>query len=182
MTPNTRTTRRWPLPDRACMLLSMLAIATLAGCGTAPNAPMAVTPVATAPEAPDLAMPQSATPILREPQFSDIVWTNEWSETPGEQPVAAAELPTDSDVIVALTRARALPAGARVDAAWTYNDTPLEAFSTATEKGDSSDDVWLAFRLERNPDLPWPSGNYAVTLFLDGAEVVRGDVHVVDAA
>jgi hypothetical protein len=117
----------------------------------------------------------------REPQFSEIVWTNEWSDQPGEEPVSVPEFLPDSPVIIALTRAKALPPDAQVDAAWNYNDTSLDAFSTGIVNSGSSDDVWLAFRLVRDPEIAWPAGTYEVTLFLNGVEVMSGSILVVES-
>ena len=141
---------------------------------------MAITPAATVALEPTLATPRAATPMVQEPQFSDIVWTTAWSGAPGEEPVAVAEMRTESPAIIALVRAYMLPDGAQVDAAWTYNDTSLDAFATRTTTSGSSDDIWLAFRLDRNPDLLWPSGTYQVTLTFNGAEVARDAIPVVE--
>jgi hypothetical protein len=128
-----------------------------------------------------LATPAPATPIAREPRFSDIVWSTEWTGAPGEEPVAVAELRTDSPAIIALVHARMLPEGAQIDATWTYNDTSLDAFTTRATTNGSSDDIWLAFRLDRNPDVLWPAGTYKVTLTFNGSEVASGAIQVVEA-
>lgn len=140
-----------------------------------------MTPAATVPPAPIVATPPPATPVAQEPQFSDIVWTTQWSGTPGEEPATEAELQTDSPAIIALVRARMLPDDSQVDAAWTYNNTSLDAFATQTTTSGASDDVWLAFRLDRNPDLLWPTGTYQVTLTFNGAEVASGTVPVIES-
>lgn len=171
----------WLAPGRLARVLApMFVVALLAGCGSADSTPLAVTPLATAPGQSAIATPPLATPTPREPQFSDIVWTSEWSDQPGEEPVAVTELTPESPVIVALTRATALPIGAQLDATWTYNNTSLDAFSTSLVNDGSSDEVWLAFRLDRDPELLWPAGTYQVTLSLNGIEVKRGSVQVVE--
>lgn len=128
-----------------------------------------------------VATPPPATPFVPEPRFTDIVWTTEWAGAPGEKPVAENELESDSPAIVALVRARMLPPGSQVDAVWTYNDTSLDTFTTQVTTSGASDDVWLAFRLDRNPDQLWPAGAYQVTLTFNGAEVMTGAIQVVDS-
>ena len=171
----------WLAPGHlARSLVPMCVVALLAGCGSADSIPLAVTPLATAPGQSAIATPPLATPAPREPQFSDIIWTSKWSDQAGEEPVAVTELMPESPVIVALTRATALPIGAQVDAIWSYNNTSLDAFSTSLVNDGSSDEVWLAFRLDRDPELLWPAGTYQVTLSLNGIEVKSGSVQVVE--
>jgi hypothetical protein len=182
MTMTTLSTR-WLAVRRRCvrMTLPLLCILLLIGCGRAGSTPVAITPAAIVPLEPTLATPLPATPAVQEPRFSEIVWTTEWSGAPGEEPVSVAELRTDSPAIIALVRGRMLPNGAQVNAAWTYNDTSLDAFATQTTTSGASDDVWLAFRLDRTPDLLWPAGTYQVTLTFDGAEVASDAVLVVES-
>lgn len=177
-TSTASRSRYRPLKRSARHLLSILAIVLLAGCGRSGSTPVAVTPAATVPATTITETPPPATPSAQGPQFSEIVWTSDWSDRPGEEPLAVTQLRPDSPAIIALTRARMLPDGARIDATWTYNDTSLDSFTTGTTSDNSSNDVWLAFRLDRDPEQLWPAGTYEIVLTLDGAEVERSAIQI----
>ncbi|MGD9713946.1 MAG: hypothetical protein AB7V46_18095 [Thermomicrobiales bacterium] len=165
----------------ARILLTLLMVAVCTGCGRS-GSPLETGTTIVTPTVPSFqATALPATPAPREPRFSEIVWTNEWSGQPGEEPVALPELLPDSPVIVALTRARALPPEAQVEATWTYNDTTLDAFSTGVVNSGAHEDVWLAFRLTRDPETVWPAGTYEVTLLLNGVEVTKSAIQVIES-
>jgi hypothetical protein len=91
-----------------------------------------------------------------------------------------SDFSTAAPLIIAAVPVRALPPGATIEAEWTYNNTSLDAFTTKLTTSSAAHQSWIAFRLERAPDVPWPSGVYAVTVSLDGVPLQESSIEVVD--
>jgi hypothetical protein len=81
---------------------------------------------------------------------------------------------------VASVPAYSVPAGSQVAAAWTYNDTSLDAFATSVTIDQPAAEQWLTFKLSRNSETPWPAGVYGVTISLNGAVAQSASIEVVD--
>lgn len=155
----------------------------LIGCGRkTPPVPTATTiaPAAISPTAVTIAV-ASPTPIaIATPGIGDILWSTETDSTSDAPLVVASEYPSHAPRLTASALALNLPPGTIVDTAWSYNNTPLEAFTTQIVLQDDVPKRWISFRLERDPDVPWPSGTYAVAISIDGTPTASAAVQVND--
>jgi hypothetical protein len=119
-----------------------------------------------------------ATPVPREPEFGEVLWSSDVFSL--ATPVAGAtQLTSDVPRIVANVPAYALPAGSQVSAAWSYNSTSLDAFATTLTIEQSQDEQWLTFQLSRNTEEPWPVGIYEITISLNGQVAQSASVEVI---
>jgi hypothetical protein len=90
------------------------------------------------------------------------------------------DYPPEAPAIVAAVFVTSLPAGSRLEASWEYNDTSLDAFTTALELPEATARQWITFEIARNdPAEPWPEGRYEIAIAHDGAIVREGTVEVV---
>ena len=156
-----------------CLLL-------LTACGGEPTlvAPATSTPVL-APELPATPAPESAaTPEPSQAGLGAIVWS---AEVPGiATPVPGiTQLPGAVPRIVANVPAFALPVESQVSAAWSYNNTSLDAFATTLTIDQLQQEQWLTFQLVRNTEEPWPAGVYEITVSLNGQVAQSASLEVV---
>jgi hypothetical protein len=118
-----------------------------------------------------------------EPTIGEIVWAAEIA--PGtNQPIAPVDrFPTDAPTIYAVLPVTGLPIGTVLQAAWSYNDTPLDQMTTSlTVEATSADVIWIEFHLYRETEDPWPDGIYEVVITIDRATRRESSVEVIDDA
>lgn len=141
-------------------------------------APATSTPLAATgqPSTPRATVPPTSTP--RPAGLGEIVWSGDaiFSATPA---AGAAQLTTNVPRIVANIPAYSLATGSQVSAAWSYNDTSLDAFATALTIDQPQAEQWLEFQLSRNSETPWPPGIYEVTVSLNGQVAQSSSIEVV---
>lgn len=160
------------------MAVALVLLLALSSCGgeTRLALPATATPAGDAGVPPTPAI--EASPVPASPAFEPVVWTT------GTDPATNAPIDTVTgystsvESIIAAVRASHLPRGASVTAKWTYNDTSLDALATSLTAEGSAEDQWLSFRLDRDPDVPWPAGAYAITVLLNGSPVQQATVEV----
>jgi hypothetical protein len=171
-----------PLHRHALLGLVLTALASaLVSCGGDPRLALPASPSPT-PQSAALASPTAAaTPSTRKPTIGEVTWTTGVDSVTREPSDAVTHYLTDAPLLVAVAKATALPVGSIVEATWTYNNTPLEAFATQLAVDESIDSRWLSFSLSRDPNTPWPAGLYEIALSLDGKTVQESSVEVVDA-
>jgi hypothetical protein len=116
------------------------------------------------------------------PTLGSVIWATDVDPTTGAPADAVSQYAPDAPRLIAALPATALPTGATVDAAWFYNDTTLDAFTTRLTLPDRATKRWVDLQLSRQGDAPWPTGTYEVVISLDGEEVQRASVIVVDDA
>ena len=156
--------------------------ALLVSCGgepqLAPPAELSVTPTIATSVIP-LATPTGAAVV---PRFGEIIWTAAIDPVTSAPTEPVSSYPPDAPRIVAAAPAHSLPTGSRVEATWEYNDTSLDAFTTRIVPTDDIEETWVAFRIERDPNVPWPIGTYEVTISLDGTAIQQAAVEVTGQA
>lgn len=179
---NASTNYSWdqsPKPAKTAVVLAAIVL-TLAGCGGQPRLAVPDTPTPAASQTATGTTLFPATPINRDPEIGEVVWTTALTpdlNTPVD-PVTTFE--ADATSIIASLPVRNLPRDAAIDAAWSYNDTPLEAFATRVVAEQSSGEQWLSFRLDRDPAFSWPAGTYAISISLNGRQVQQAAVEVTE--
>lgn len=99
--------------------------------------------------------------------------------TPATPVAGVTQLTSDVPRIVAYVPAYALPAGTQVSAAWSYNDTSLDAFATTLTIDQQQPEQWLTFQLSRNAETPWPSGVYEITISQNGQVAQSASIEVL---
>lgn len=120
----------------------------------------------------------TATPTPQPAGLGDIRWSGE--EVTTATPVAGpTQLTTDVPRIIANVPAYSLAAGSQVSAAWSYNDTSLDAFATTLTIDQLQAEQWLAFQLSRNAETPWPAGVYQITISLNGQAAQTSSIEVI---
>jgi hypothetical protein len=157
-----------------------LALLTACGGGPATVAPVTTTPPAETvlPATPAPPTPAPATPISHPEGLGEVQWSTEtWTDA---TPVAGVtQLTSDVPRLVANVPAYSLPAGSQVSAAWSYNNTSLDAFATTLTVDRPQAEQWLTFQLSRNTESPWPTGVYEITISLNGQVAQSASIEVI---
>jgi hypothetical protein len=153
----------------------------LVSCGGEPRLALPANPSSTPATAVQAAPIVVASPSAGKPTIGEIIWTTGIDPLTDEPVDVVSHFSADAPRLVAATKATAMPPGSPVEATWSYNDTPLEPFTTQLSTGEVSGEQWLSFYLDRDPNTPWPAGLYEVTVMLDGAPMQESAVEVVDA-
>jgi hypothetical protein len=121
------------------------------------------------------ATPASATPA---PALDEILWAVTIDPSSDAPLTVTRRYPVDTTRLTASVLATNLPPSTAVDAAWSYNNTSLDAFATRVVVQDAAPRRWLSFHLDRNSETSWPAGTYAIEISLDGEPARRGEVEV----
>lgn len=163
--------------------LTLCAVALqLTGCG-GEQPPLSVVATIASSPSPTVAVrqaasPPAATPIPLTPGIGPVQWTTGEDALTGA-PVDSAELFfTDSPQVIASVKADLLAVGTTVEAAWFYNNTSLDAFTTTLTIDHPAPERWLSFRLERTPDTFWPAGEYEIHLKVNGEDAQQATIFV----
>jgi hypothetical protein len=114
------------------------------------------------------------------PALDEVLWAVTTDPASDAPLTVTRRYPTDTTRLTASVLATNLSAGSVVEAAWSYNDTSLDAFTTEVVVADAAARRWLSFHLERASEEPWPPGVYAVELSLDGIPAGQSEVEVGD--
>ncbi len=159
-----------------------ISCALLVSCGGEPQLvpPASLTPVPTF----EIPVVPLATPARADilPQVGDIVWAAAIDPVTSAPTDPVSSYLPEAPQIIAAAPAHSLPAGSRVKATWEYNDTSLDAFATELVPTDTIEETWVAFHLDRDPNVPWPVGVYEVTVSLEGTVIQRAAVEVTGQA
>ena len=117
-----------------------------------------------------------ATPV---PSLGEVVWSDAADPVANAPRNEVASFPPDAPRIGAFVLVDALPAGSAVEAAWTYNDTTLDAFARQIVVPTATNQTWFSFYIDRGQAEPWPVGVYEVTVSLNGRITRQASVEVV---
>lgn len=175
------SSRTWRARALAPVAGACLALLTACGGGptmvpSATSTPPAATVLAGTPAASPA--PATATPTPQPAGLGEIRWSSETMTT--STPVAGVtQLTSNVPRIVANVPAYSLPAGSQVSAAWSYNDTSLDAFATTLTIDQLQAEQWLTFQLSRNAETPWPAGVYEIAVSLNGQVVQSASMEVI---
>jgi hypothetical protein len=124
--------------------------------------------------------PLRATPPAESPELGAVVWTTVVDALTGEPLDEVVEYSADARQLIAAVPATALPAGATLEAAWTYNNTSLDALTTTLSTNEMASRRWIDFKLERAADSQWPAGTYEVVISLEGVQLQHASIMVTD--
>ena len=161
----------------ACCIAIIALLLAAAGCGgDPPAAAPSPTPLA---KRPVRATPAAAKPSpVATPQIGGISWATAVDPESKAPDPAVSYLVPDAPRIIAATRVSDLPPGARIEARWEYNKTPLETLTTQITASTPLSEQWIAFQIDRGQEATWPEGEYEIIIFLDGKEVERAAIEV----
>jgi len=114
----------------------------------------------------------SVTPTPAPPiQVGAIVWATKVDPITGEPTTTVESFRSTARTIYAVVPVKNVEAGMVFTASWTYNDVALDRLSTVMTVESDVNAEWVEFHLTRSDD-PWPDGQYAVAIQVDG-EIVR---------
>lgn len=172
---------RSSLRRRSSLAILTVVLILLVSCGGEPRLALPANPSPTPPTAVQAAPIVVTSPAAGKPTIGEIIWTTGIDPLTDEPVDVVTHYSTEAPRLVAATKATAMPPGSPVEAAWSYNDTPLEPFTTQLSTDEVSGEQWLSFYLDRDPNTPWPAGLYEIAVTLDGALMQESAVEVVDA-
>lgn len=113
-----------------------------------------------------------------EPGLGPVQWATAADALTGAPTESAELFYSDSPLLIASVKADLLAVGTTVEAAWFYNHTSLDAFTTTLTIEQAAPERWLSFRLERTPDTFWPAGEYEIRLKINGVEAEKATILV----
>jgi hypothetical protein len=116
-----------------------------------------------------------------DPVIGEIVWTTAVDATTNEPVEPVTRFPQDSPVIIATVDVEHIPQGAVLSASWTYNGAPLQGVAQSVMPSQPYPGGFVEFHLTRSEGQNWPTGEYAVTISLDGAAQQSSSVDVVSS-
>ena len=177
-----RGIRRGPSLAAAAGMVLTLGVA----CGgTAPEPTPAPQPAASSPAVTQLV--ESATPApteapgtFRSPagEVGKVVWAAAVEAGTNAPITPAAAFPADAGTIYAVVPVSSLATGARLTAAWAYNNTPIEGFTGEVVADGRAPHAWAEFHINRGNLAAWPTGTYQVTISLNDAAAQTASVEV----
>jgi hypothetical protein len=113
-------------------------------------------------------------------QVVEIIWTAAIDPATNSPTEPVSSYLADAPQIIAVATVRSLPAGSQLEATWEYNNTSLDAFTTQLVPTDAVEESWVAFHIDRDPNVLWPAGTYEVTVSLEGTAIQHGAVEVTE--
>lgn len=159
--------------------LALITTLTVVACGGEPK--LAIPETAAPPQATTVATAVPPAPPQATPEIAAVVWTTATEPATNEPVDEVAQYATDAPALIAAARVTDLPAGTTVEATWTYNNTPLDAFASSLTIESALPERWLRFHLERGADTTWPPGSYAISISLGSTPVLEASIDVVEA-
>ncbi len=114
------------------------------------------------------------TALTGAPRIGEAVWTSAIDPTTNA-PIAVAPQVSDT-TIYAVFPIESLPAGSQLMASWFFNDTTLDALSSAMRIDRDRVSGWVEFHIERTGSEPWPDGEYMVVITDGTTELQRAVV------
>ena len=155
--------------------MGMLALALIVACGVL----TACSVGDDSPETTDL--PETSetevvvpTALTGAPRIGEAVWTSAIDPTTNA-PIAVTPQVSDT-TIYAVFPIESLPAGSQLMASWFFNDTTLNALSSAMRIDRDRVSGWVEFHIERTGSEPWPDGEYMVVVTDGTTELQRAVV------
>lgn len=108
-----------------------------------------------------------------------VEWATEIDPETHEPRQRVESFATDAPVIYAVLAVDHVTAGTTIQAEWTYNRTSLESFDQVVVVESPASNTWLEFHLALTQPGAWPSGQYEITILVNGTPAVTGSVEVV---
>jgi hypothetical protein len=128
-------------------------------------------------------IPTSILPATAEagPSLGEVVWATAVDAVTQAPTERVSSFATDAPSIFACLLATDLDPGSTIDASWSYNHTSLDAFATQLTLPDAARHRWIAFHIDRDPNVFWPEGTYAISVTLNGTIAREAAVEVTSA-
>ena len=144
--------------------LGMLASALIVACGVLAACSLGGgdDPETNTPPEPAETALVAPTALTGAPRIGEAIWTSAIDPTTNA-PFSIAPQVTDTR-IYAVFPIESLPAGSQLVATWFFNDTSLDALSSAMRIDRDRVSGWVEFHIERTGSEPWPDGEYAVVV------------------
>jgi len=161
--------RRWA----PIFLALIVACGLLAACGSDKKESPDATETAVETDVPDL----SPTALSGPARVGDVIWATT-IEPQTNAPVAASTPVAGDTTIYAVFPIVSLPAGSQLVASWYFNDTSLDALSSAIRIDQDRTSGWIEFHIERTGTDPWPDGVYEIVLTDGTNELQRADITI----
>jgi hypothetical protein len=120
----------------------------------------------------------SVTPTPLPPMdIGAIVWASEIDADLGTPTETVDSFSSEDRTIYAVVPVSNVPENTVISAAWSYNNTSLDALLTTVTIATGQHAEWIEFHLTRSDDL-WPDGEYAIAISVDGEVAQQADVTV----
>lgn len=81
-------------------------------------------------------------------------------------------------VIYAVLPVAWVKTGTKIQATWSFDGTPLPAFTTMATIPAEERELWLEFHLDRGKLAAWPSGTYEISIAINGQPATSAKVVV----
>lgn len=159
--------RRWA--PFALMLIVTCAMLAACGSGKGPS-PTPATPAE--PSETPVALP---TALSGSPRIGPAVWTTA-VDPQTAAPIAGGTPAVDATTLYAVFPIESLPAGSQLVASWFFNDTSLDALSSAMRIDRDQVSGWIEFHIQRTGTDPWPDGTYSIVVSDGTTELQRSEV------
>lgn len=131
-------------------------------------------PTATAP-AVSSATPDEGTPV---PEADTIVWAREIDPATNEPARKATAFITTDPLIYAVLPVQRIEQGSVVESAWSYNGIPVPGLTTSVTVEQTYENGWIEFHLTLPQGQIWPTGEYTITITIDGRQVATSSIEV----
>jgi hypothetical protein len=154
-------------------LALIVACGLLVACGSDKKEPPDATERAVATDVPEL----SPTALSGPPRVGDVIWATA-VKPQTNAPVTASTPVVGDTTIYAVFPVVSLPAGSQLVASWYFNDTSLDALSSAMRIDRDRTSGWIEFHIERTGSDPWPDGVYEIVLTDGTNELQRADITI----
>lgn len=161
-------------------LLATLALAgSLVACGgTTSNGDPTAAPATETPLL-IISLSPEATATEVGPQVGDVTWTANLQPGLVEPGDPVTSFPASTQTIYAVVPLRNIEIGSTLRADWFYNGEPLEGFASLLTFPENYGSGWVEFHLDRASIDAWPDGAYEIAISLNGTEVTRSTIEVV---
>lgn len=125
------------------------------------------------------ASPTAGTVVIGDvAELGEIEWAREIDpETNAPARRATGFVTTDPAIHAVVPVVRILQ-GTVVAARWSFNGEPVPVLDSEVTADRSYERGWIAFSLTKPADQIWPTGEYAITILVNGVEALNGSMIV----
>lgn len=143
--------------------------------------PSAATPVAPSPTPAPIPSPPATPTVFRSPvvDIEPVIWTTALDPRTKGPRDRVATYASEAPAIYACLRLPHVRRGTTITAGWSYNETPIEGFSSSVTAERDEENVWIEFHLTRAAATRWPTGVYQIVVTSGGQMVQVAAVNVV---
>lgn len=113
-------------------------------------------------------------------ELGSVTWATGVDPATGGPTGIVDRFEPDAAAIVAALPIAQAPAGTRLRADWTYNNTPLNGLSSEAAVVGDGGGRWATFTIDIPDGQRWPAGSYAVAISVDGTRALEASVALAD--